>query len=280
MGDARAVEVEYQTETTELGYRGPGAGQTFALWRDGDCVDEQPAVAGTGTIRLDCGPADGRWVLYLPEGMRPTVLALTAVDGRIEPAPAEARWIAYGDSVAEGWIASGPSGAWPAVAGRQHGLDVCNLGYAGSARGEIPSAEQIAKLSAEVISISHGTNCWTRIPFSADMMQAGTTAFLEIVRQGHPATPIVVASPILRPDAESTPNRLGASLGDLREAVEEATRRRIDGGDARLWLVAGRDLIGPELLADGIHPNDEGHRVLARVIGGKVAEVLRSSPAA
>ena len=38
----------------------------------------------------------------------------------------------------------------------------------------------------------------------------GARAFLDIVRQGHSDTPIVAVSPITRPDAESTPNRLGA----------------------------------------------------------------------
>jgi lysophospholipase L1-like esterase len=94
------------------------------------------------------------------------------------------------------------------------------------------------------------------------------------VREGHPETPIVVASPVVRPDAEDTPNRLGATLADLRTAMEDATQARIDAGDKRVTLIAGRDLIGAALLADGIHPNDEGHRVLAEVIGGAVHDAL------
>jgi lysophospholipase L1-like esterase len=105
-------------------------------------------------------------------------------------------------------------------------------------------------------------------------MRANTTAFLDVVREGHPETPIVVASPVVRPDAEDTPNRLGATLADLRAAMEEATQARVDAGDKRLTLIPGRELIGPDLLADGIHPNDEGHRVLAEVIGGAVREAL------
>ena len=54
-------------------------------------------------------------VVYLPEGMRPVVLAVRAFGGTLEPAPVRPRWLAYGDSIAEGWIASGPVGAWPAA---------------------------------------------------------------------------------------------------------------------------------------------------------------------
>jgi len=172
------------------------------------------------------------------------------VGGDIQPAPHQARWIAYGDSVAEGWVASAPALAWPAMAGREQELDVVNMGYAGAARGELASAEQLASLEADVISISHGTNCWTRTPHSVAMMRAAVAAFLEVVRQGHPTTPIVVVSPVLRPDAEGMPNRLGATLADLRMVMEE--------------VAAGH-------LADGIHPGDDGHALLAAAVGPVLA---------
>jgi lysophospholipase L1-like esterase len=273
-GDAEAVDVAYTTRTDDFGYRGPGAGRTFALY-DGDrLVTEEAAVLGEGSVRLALDRPSGRWILYLPEGMKPTVTSLEAVGGTIEPAPAQPRWLCYGDSIAEGWIASGPAGAWPAVAGRRFGLDVVNLGYAGAARGEIVSAEHLAGVAAEVISISHGTNCWTRIPHSADQMRANTAAFLDVVRQGHADTPVVVASPVLRPDAEATPNRLGATLVDLRRAVEEVVQARIDAGDVRLTLVSGDGVLEPSHLPDGIHPGDEGHAILAERFGSAVADAI------
>ncbi len=272
VGDAPALELDYTTATDDLGYRGAGAGTTFALWRGGEQVDEQPAVLGAGTVTLALGAAsDGPAVVYLPEGMKPEVLALRAVGGALEPAPVGPRWIAYGDSLLEGWVASAPALAWGAVAARRHGLDLVNLGYAGSARGEIPCAEAVAALAADVVSITHGTNCWTRTPHSAGMMRETTRAFLDIVRQGHPETPIVVASPVVRPDAEDTPNRLGATLDDLRVAMEEAVRDRLAAGDDNIVLVPGAGVLGADLLADGIHPGDAGHARLAEVFGSAVA---------
>ena len=277
VGDAVALDLTYVTTTEDMGYRGPGAGTTFTVWRDGQQVDEQPAALGSGTVRLTVGAGEGRAIVYLPEGMKPSLTALAGVGGTIEPAPRQPRWLAYGDSIAEGWIASGPAGAWPAIAGRDQGLDVVNLGYAGSARGEIVSAEHVAALDADVISITHGTNCWTRIPYSVDMMRSTTDAFLRIVRDGHPRVPIVVASPVVRPDAESTPNKLGATLADLRAAMEEATQVRIDAGDERLTLVPGAAVLDPALLADGVHPGDEGHAVLAGAFGAAVRAALGRS---
>ena len=70
------------------------------------------------------------------------------------------------------------------MAARANGLDVVNLGYAGAARGEIASAEELAGLPADLISISYGTNCWTRTPHSAAAFREGLRAFLDVVRQG------------------------------------------------------------------------------------------------
>jgi lysophospholipase L1-like esterase len=212
-------------------------------------------------------------VVTLPEGMRPYVLSVVGVGGTVRPAAPQPRWLCYGDSIAEGWAASNPGRAWPAVAGRRYGLDVVNLGYAGAARGEMVSAEEIADLPADVISLSYGTNCWTRIQHSAEQVGAGLDAFVDLVRTGHPDTPIVVASPVIRPDAEDQQNGLGATLADLRSVIEARVERRC-ALDPRLHLVRGGDLLTAEQLADGVHPGDEGHRVLAEAIGSAVRASL------
>jgi lysophospholipase L1-like esterase len=266
-GEAEAVEIAYCTATEELGPRGAGAGTGFALYRGARLVSEAPAELGAGAVRLAAGAGPARGIVALPEGMRPVIRAIRAVGGEIAPAPPQRRWLCYGDSIAEGWCATGPAGAWPARVGREWELDVVNLGYAGAARGEIASAEEIARLPADVISISHGTNCWTRTPHDAALFGAGLAAFLAIVRQRHPATPIVAVSPVLRVDAETTCNRLGATLADLRTAFEDAIRERMSGGDARLSLVPGLPLLPADRFADGIHPDDEGHARLAAALG-------------
>ncbi len=139
VGAAETLEVDYQTHTDDLGYRGDGAGTAFTLLSGTGTGAESlsiPANLGPGTAhfaldQLDRSDREGPLVLYLPEGMRPRLFALRIGGGTLEPAPRGRRWLAYGDSIAEGWIATGPSAAWPAVAARRTGLDVVNLGYAG-----------------------------------------------------------------------------------------------------------------------------------------------------
>ena len=218
-GDAPEIDLRYACAHASFGYLGGGEVHQFVVWRDGR--GWPPLTPGGRAHRAPAprcrhGPA----TVYLPERMGPTLLEVTGVGGSIAPAAAQPRWLCYGDSIAEGWTVTGADLSWPAVAAREHGLDLVNLGYAGSARGEIPSAEELAELDGAVVSIAHGTNCWTRTPHSADLFATGLQAFLDIVRQGHPDTPIVAISPITRPDAEATPNRLGATLTDLRATFE------------------------------------------------------------
>jgi lysophospholipase L1-like esterase len=267
VGSATHVDVEYRTATDQLGYRGAGAGCTFDAWRGDRQVDVRPAVLGRGTARLELGAGDARVVVYLPEGMKPTITAVHPVGGDIAAPPAQLRWIAYGDSITEGWSSSSPARSWVAVAGRESAMDTVNLGYAGAARGELAVAQQIAELDADVITVAYGTNCWTTIPHSADMMRANTAAFLHLVRSAHPRVPMVVVSPLIRPDAEDRPNALGTTLAELRAAIEHAVTQ---GADPMTLLLPGADLVPAELLTDGIHPGDEGHRMLAKRMGAEL----------
>jgi lysophospholipase L1-like esterase len=274
VGAAEAVEVTYRAETSDVGFRGAGGGLTFQAWRGGTLAGEAEAVVGEGVVRFDlaAGDPEAPVTVYLPEIMRPEVLDVAAVGGTIDPAPAGPRWVGYGDSILEGWSVSAPALGWGARVSREHGLDLVNMGYAGAARGELASAEHVASRSADVISISHGTNCWSVVPHTPAMMRAGLAAFLDTVRAAQPETPLVVVSPLLRPDAEAEPNRLGATLADLRAVIEDVVSERRGGGDDRLELVPGVDLVTQAQLGDGIHPDDDGHRGVADAVGPVLAK--------
>lgn len=276
-GALTALEIDYRTQTQDLGYRGDEAGTEFVVYRGDRRIAAARAELGEGSARLELGEyGDGEQLttLYLPEGMRPTVLALRPEGDEIRPAPKQPRWLCYGDSIAEGWRASEPAAAWPHIVARRHDLDVVNLGYAGAARGELATAQEIASLPADLITIAHGTNCWTRTPHSAELFGVGLSAFLDLVRADHPETPIVAISPILRMDAESTPNVLGLSLSQLRTVFEHVVAERRRDGDLQLQLVPGHGLVPEAQLPDGIHPNDEGHLMLAEALGPVLAKAI------
>jgi lysophospholipase L1-like esterase len=276
-GDATTIEVDYTCLTDDLGPRGVGAGTAFAVWQ-GDRLLDAVDARGRDSVSLhvlDAVPGAPLWV-HLPEGLKPKVHAVRGRNGAIRPAPRGPRWIAYGDSITEGWVASAPGLAWPAIVARRHGLDLVNLGYAGAARGERVSAEQVAGLDADVLSVFYGTNCHTRTPFSVEMIRTGLAEFLDVVRAGHPRTPILVVSMIRRPDAEQTPNEHGATLHDLRAAIEEVVTSR---PDPQLTLLPGEALVRDDQLPDGIHPGDDGQWALADSVGSALVTALRAQRA-
>lgn len=278
-GDATHLAIRYRTGTDDFGYRGMGAGTNFSLWHGNLLVEEVRANLGDGeaTLSLPDLPANiDRHVITIPEGMRPSILKIAAIGGQLVSPPTQPRWLSYGDSIAEGWVSTGPGRAWPAVIGRTLGLNVVNLGFAGAARAEIVVAQQMAAQPASLISIAVGTNCYERIPHSIEQMSANLHAFLDVLRSAHPLTPILVISPLLRPDAEARPNLLGATLQDLRAQIEGTTRERLTK-DTHLHLLEGRDLVGPERLPDAIHPDDEGHRIVASIVARNLDELIGAS---
>lgn len=274
-GTADVVVIDYEAETADLAFLAEDAVCYFTAWAGQEIVGRERATPGTNRVTLPVAEAlangSDRVRIHLPEGMNPRILALEGEGGSIVPPPAETRWVAYGDSITEGWVATDPGRCWPAVAGRLLGWNAINLGYAGAARGEVQSAEQIAGADGvDVISLAYGTNCWTRVPLRAEQMALSIDVFIDVVRQGYPDVPIAVLSPVIRPDAEAQANRLGASLADLRAAVETVTNERISQGDEHLVLVPGADILTADLLPDGIHPGDRGHALIAE----RVADAL------
>ncbi|MFD3574466.1 GDSL-type esterase/lipase family protein [Streptomyces sp. NPDC058644] len=241
--------------------RVPAAGPSAPCDGRVRAVRDTPAAPGSHAVRIQLPKIDGDFVLHLPETLRPALTGLRPVGGgTLQPRQRQPRWLVYGDSIVEGWSTSRPHLAWPALAGRALGVESVNLGYAGAARGELASGEQLASLDADLITIAFGTNCWSRVPHSARLLYETARAFLDLVRRGHPAAPLLVVSPVLRPDAEAVPNALGATLRDLRTAVERAAL------DAGADVLPGGGLLEAGHLVDGVHPGDAGHGVLADAV--------------
>jgi lysophospholipase L1-like esterase len=281
-GPAEAIELSYSGATPAAGMRGPSYGTSFTVYPASSSPDggdrplaEAPVRPGAGTVRLPL-PGPDPVTVYLPEGMAPTLTGITGLSGAIAPGPSQRRWLAYGDSITEGWGASAPGRTWLATAARRLDLEAVNFGYAGSGRGERVVAEAMAAAAADVITLAFGTNCWGMIAFSEDLLAATVRAFVASVRAGHPRTPIVAVSPIVRPDAEDTPNRLGATLAGLRAAYEGAVLS-LGTADAGITLVGGGELVRTDQLADGIHPDDDGHAVLAAAVATAVRAALQCS---
>ncbi|MFI6082033.1 SGNH/GDSL hydrolase family protein [Streptomyces sp. NPDC051217] len=270
---ADAADIRYRATVPEPGDPLTELAHAFALWEGDRFLGETfTEPAREQVARIELPPSCGPFTVHLPEGHAPEILGVRPVGGSLAPAPARPRWVVHGDSITEGWSSTRPARSWPAVAGRALGLDTVNLGYAGAARGELATASHIAALPAHLITLAFGTNCWFGVPYSAPLLYETTRAFLAVVREGHPTTPLLVLSPVLRPDAEHTGNALGATLTELRAAMEEAVRDVVAAGDERLLLLPGRGLLRAEHLVDGVHPDDSGHVLIAEAVATALRE--------
>lgn len=275
-GTAKAVEV-----VAEAGERtsvpAPTLPEAFVARVPGQAAVVVPLPAGGQPARIPLPERDPAAVvsLYLPEAVELQVSALSAVDGDIAPAPRGPLWVVYGDSISQGWSVTEPGLAWPSLVAAELGLDLVNLGFAGSARGELLMADAVGNSGADAVALAWGTNAWSSLPTDAAVIGGTMRLFLTALRQGLPDAPVVVVSPIVRPSGEDTGNRFGATHSDLRAALEDAVLRfAADTGDHRLTLVPGRDLVPAGQLVDGIHPGDDGQRSLAAGVAPHVAAGL------
>lgn len=280
VGDAQRIRIRYRARAPHPMHP-PTMADCFAAWSANSAavrvpVRAAPVAEASVEVVLPQRDQSEPVLIYLPERLLPEIVDLEACDGSIEPAARRPRWLVYGDSITQGWSVSEPAAAWPAVVARGLRLDVCNLGFAGAARGEAAVAEQISQCRADLITLAFGTNCWTKVPASAAGLRETVATFIDILRDGNPAAPILVITPIVRPSAESTPNRLGADLRSLRNAVADAVRSRQSVGDHLLELTDAASMVSPADLTDGIHPGDEGHLALAKAATTALTRLLPS----
>ena len=273
-GPATMIELSYTAATPACGMRGPSYGTAFAAYPAGG---DRPSGRGAcssrcGRVRLPLGPGRDHRVPARGHGAH-----ADRHHGRGRGDSAGTAAAPLGGLRRLHHRGMGGERARPHLAGdgspppRRRGrkLRLRRLG-----RGELVVAEAMAAVPADVITLAFGTNCWGMIAFSEDLVEATVRAFVASVRACHPRTPIVLVSPIVRPDAEATPNRLGATLAGLRAAYERAALS-LGAADAATTLVHGRELVAAGQLADGIHPDDDGHAALAAAVGTAVSAALQ-----
>ena len=239
--------------------------------------------------------------VWLPYGEVTTLVAMRADAPVAPPAPAPGpRWVHHGSSISHGANAASPTGTWPVVAARRAGLDLVNLGFAGNAVLDPFTAQAIRDQAADLITVKIGINVVNHDCMRLRAFRPAVEGFLDVVRDGHPTTPLVVVSPILCPMVEDCPGpteidpsspadapvyrTVGRpdelaydklSLRLIRRVLREVVDRRRAAGDTALTYLDGLELYGVSEwesfpMPDLLHPDDAGHRH----IGEKFAALL------
>ena len=115
VGDASEIDVRYSCAHASFGYLGGGEGHEFVVWRGGERVAVVDAEEGEHTVRLPWAPAPTRPSSTCRSAWARRSSRSPASAASIAPAPAQPRWLCYGDSIAEGWVVTAPG---PGVARR------------------------------------------------------------------------------------------------------------------------------------------------------------------
>ncbi|MYT39731.1 lipase [Streptomyces sp. SID8356] len=312
----RATAVELEVLRTVVGYRGVPAPPdgAYDLHVDGEPAGRATASGGDRVtvdlteggretvrgpvcrVRFDGLPGREKTVeIWLPYtetaelfGLRTDApVAAVAPDGRRV-------WLHHGSSISHGAAADSSATAWPALAAAAGGVELVNLGLGGSALLDPFTARTLRDTPAGLISVKLGINVVNRDLMRLRAFGPAVHGFLDTIREGHPATPLLVISPILCPAQEETPGPAApdirdgrvefAALGDpaetelgkltLRVVREELARIVAERAaeDPALHYLDGRVLYGEadfaELpLPDRLHPDAAAHRRMGERFG-------------
>ena len=253
----------------------------------------------TGTVRFVGLPERDKLVeLWLPWS-ETTHLVELRTDAPVSPAPRDRPvWLHHGSSISQGSVADSPSTTWPALAAARGGVELVNLGLAGSALLDPFTARTMRDTPADLVSVKIGINLTNLDLMRRRAFGPAVHGFLDTVRDGHPNAPLLVVSPLLCPMHEETPgpgtfdvDALGegevrfVALGDpnevaagkltlqvIREELARVVAQRA-GSDPAIHYLDGLNLYGEadhdaHPLPDSLHPDGDTHRV----IGTRFAE--------
>jgi len=190
-------------------------------------------------------------------------------------------WLHYGSSISQCSEAVRPMDAWPIRASQLLNLDLRNFGLAGECQLDGFVARTMSNLEADFISLKLGINVVNADSMRERAFIPAVHNFLDILREKHPTTPILVISSITCPFHEECPGptmingselfaqvrspelAAGAlTLARTRTLLEDIVRNR---SDVNLHYMNGLELfsnLDHEHLPDNLHPDSTGYRMM------------------
>lgn len=170
--------------------------------------------------------------------------------------PASRTIVAYGDSITQGFFASRPSRAYPALLAQTTGWNVLNLGFCG--RKTTPrDALAIAALKPDGVIVLMGEND-ALFATNLEVFRDRFRAFLSALARNCPSVSVWVGTPT----PVSGKKYKAENLEDYRQAIRDA----VAAAGPDFHILEGTELLPahPKLLTDGLHPNDAGFEILAK----------------
>ncbi len=209
--------------------------------------------------------------VYLPRNEQVDRIDITVEDGAIvtEPTPYKYKKpiVFYGSSITEGGCCCNVTNAYNAILSRWLDFDYYNLGFSGSAKGELAMADYINTFDMGAFVYDYDHNAPT-----VEHLANTHKPFFDRIREAHPDIPILMMT---RP-AEIYYDEFKAR----REVVRATYDAAVAAGDKNVYFIDGETFYGETdrnlCSIDGGHPNDLGFFRMACVIRPTLEKMLES----
>ncbi len=272
--DATRVSIVV-TYSYACGYKGCGR---FAVEQDGRLLPASvgsDTTSGQGTYLLatQSRRTPHSYSVIWPYGTQVVFNALQIDGGAnhlLAPAPTRpARlYVAYGDSITQGYVASGTIHTYPDQVARKKHWSVVNMGFGGETT--VPSdGTAVGALRGSIVTVAIGVNDWgTSKPLNTFV--SDYNGLLDAIRALQPLVPLYCLTPIWT-TVEGLANSQGLYVQDIRSAIATIVQQRM-ATDPNLHLIGGLALVPNEsrYFVDGVHPNDTGFALYAANLAARL----------
>lgn len=207
--------------------------------------------------------------VYLPRNEEITDVFIQLEDGATVETPTPYTHavpiLFYGSSITEGGCCSMPATAYNALVCRWLDADYINMGFSGSAKGEIIMADYLNSLEKSVFVMDYDHNA----PNAAHLRETHAPFFRRI-RQHSPHLPVIfMTKPNFDYDQDSR---------ERRQIIFDTYQAALDAGDNNVYFLDGETFFGEEdrfaCSNDCLHPNDLGMYRMAKKLYPVLAGIL------
>ena len=172
----------------------------------------------------------------------------------------------YGSSITEGGCCAKPGNAYNAFISRWLDVDYYNMGFSGSAQGELDVCDYLNTIEKSIFVMDYDHNS----P-SPEHLKETHEPFFKRIREHDKNLPVVFIS---RPNTDINPLDSEKRFEVIKQTYENAK----NAGDNNVYLIDGRTLFGTvdreACTSDGTHPNDLGMFRMAEVIAPVIKTIL------
>ena len=173
----------------------------------------------------------------------------------------------YGHSITQGGCVTRPGYTYPAIISRRFDCNFINLGFSGSAKGEVEIAEYIAGLDMEVFVYDYDNNAPT-----PEHLEKTHERMFKIIREKNPDLPIIIMTATPRLYTNGT-------VKERSEIVYKTYENAKNNGDKNVYFINGREAYKDlddgicSATVEGTHLNDLGFTYIAKAVGDMIEKI-------